>query len=397
MEQINPEILIWARETAGLTLDEASKKLKFTDTKVITGVKKLERMESGELKPTKRNLEKMAEVYRRPLIVFYLESVPKEKEKLIDFRGKTVGINARYNGLLSALIRDVIVRQDILKDAFVEENEDLEPLHFVGKLNDKFDVEVAADFVVKNLNFNLTIFREKRNKYDAFRYLRDCIEQSGIFVLLIGNLGNYYTNLDTNIFRGFTLFDESVPFIVVNSNDGKGALSFTLLHEVVHIFLGHSSISNGDLHNTVEAFCNNVASEILLSSRELTFFYGTDFENEIILKEKIEAFSEKNNISSSMIVLRLFKEKLISFSQYESLNDYYYLMWNLSERQKKNKAKEGKKGGPNYQILKRSQVGNNLLSLVRYYMANGTFSINTASKVLGVSSNHVISILGDSA
>jgi len=47
MPVVNPEILIWARETAGLTLAQAAKKLSIRQTKYRTSEDRLNDLESG--------------------------------------------------------------------------------------------------------------------------------------------------------------------------------------------------------------------------------------------------------------------------------------------------------------------------------------------------------------
>ena len=101
MTQINHEILSWSRRTAGLTLEEASRKLHFSNTKKKSAADKLRSLETGESIPTKQTLEKMAQVYRRPLIIFYLEKIPAKTELVTDFRRKKTNVTDRKNALRS--------------------------------------------------------------------------------------------------------------------------------------------------------------------------------------------------------------------------------------------------------------------------------------------------------
>src|ERR1035438_2666873 len=78
MSAIQPKILTWARETAGLSLDDATRALGLTDARGRTGGQRLEAMELGEDEPTRPVLLKMAKTYRRPLLVFYLAEPPKK-------------------------------------------------------------------------------------------------------------------------------------------------------------------------------------------------------------------------------------------------------------------------------------------------------------------------------
>ena len=105
----------------------------------------------------------------------------------------------------------------------------------------------------------------------AFKRLRDAAEQAGVFVLLMGDLGNYHSAISVETFRGFAIADPVAPFIAINDRDSHAAWSFTLLHELAHLCLGQTGISalRGDAE--VERFCNLVAGEFLLpgaASRE---------------------------------------------------------------------------------------------------------------------------------
>ena len=51
MPTVNPEILVWARETAGLMPEEATKKLAIRDTKKTTALDRLAGYESGAEDP----------------------------------------------------------------------------------------------------------------------------------------------------------------------------------------------------------------------------------------------------------------------------------------------------------------------------------------------------------
>ena len=112
-------------------------------------------------------------------------------------------------------------------------------------------------------------FARPRNPEAALRLLRSHAEQAGVFVLVLGDLGSYHTELNVEVFRGFALADEFAPFVVINPRDSAVARCFTLLHELVHLWLGEPGISGGDPLDPVEVFCNKVASNFLLPDEEL--------------------------------------------------------------------------------------------------------------------------------
>ena len=77
MPSVNGEILRWARETAGLTPEQAVVKLQLTAARGVEAVERLRRLEENEESPTRPMLVKMAKQYRRPLVTFYMTAPPR--------------------------------------------------------------------------------------------------------------------------------------------------------------------------------------------------------------------------------------------------------------------------------------------------------------------------------
>ena len=86
MPKVNPDIMVWARETAGLTKKDAAKKLGFQDSTRSSAVEKLARIERGQKEPSRSQLTRMAAQYRRPLLSFYLSKPPRKGDRGVDFR-----------------------------------------------------------------------------------------------------------------------------------------------------------------------------------------------------------------------------------------------------------------------------------------------------------------------
>ena len=76
---VEPDVLRWARETAGLSPEEAAHSLQVKD-------KRIQAWESGQKRPSMPQLRKMATVYKRLLSDFYLPSPPPENPLPHDFR-----------------------------------------------------------------------------------------------------------------------------------------------------------------------------------------------------------------------------------------------------------------------------------------------------------------------
>src|SRR5271156_3584309 len=106
MPALNPEILEWARETAGLSLEEAAQAIELNEARGVPGPQRLAALESGKEEPSRPLLLRMAKAYRRSLLVFYLEKPPKIGDRGKDFRTLPGGEPPLFNPVLDALIRD---------------------------------------------------------------------------------------------------------------------------------------------------------------------------------------------------------------------------------------------------------------------------------------------------
>jgi len=379
----NPYMLKWARETSGLSLTEASQQLGIKPSKDTTAEDKLALFESGNVDIPKNIVLKMSKRYHRPFMVFYLEKPPEKSNRGEDFRTLPQNYSESSNALVDALVRDVLVRQSIVKSAI--EDDDYQELSFVGSADTKNGIKYLAHSISNSISFDLDKFRKQPTADEAFKYLRELVEKQDIFVLILGNLGSWHTNINVNLFRGFTASDNIAPFIVINENDSKSAWCFTLLHEMTHLWLGQTGVSSGDSDLNIEKFCNSVASEILLPDKEIDLLSNTNLNSSYTdLKDNISIFSTKRNISSTMVAYRLYLNGKISYSMWERLKDDFYNLWETGKKVKKNKL-SNRKGGPSYTVLRNYSLGKHLVNLVGQLIAGGEISTSKASRILGVS------------
>ncbi len=376
---ITPSVIRWARESAGLTVQEAAKKLK-------RPVEDIEAWESGDKRPSITQARKASELYRRPLAAFYLPEPPKDFEILRDYRSLPLDERREYSPKLLVIIRTAIEHQQWTREFLIAEG--TEPLSFVGSANiHSLPNEVAIN-ILQTLDVTPDEQYSCRTRDDALRLWMRKAERKGIFIFREGQV-------DLRECRGFVISDEYAPFVYLNSEDARAAQLFTLVHELTHIWLDQSGISNlsaNGLYNfpeasTVEAFCNKVASEALLV-RTTFVNEWLKLNNDTTIENRIEKLSDKFKISEEAIARRLLEDGRISNRKYDELRDYYQDRWRKLKDFEKKRLKEAE-GGPSFYIKKLSNNGYAYTQTVASAFKGGQISGREASSLLGVKVNHI--------
>jgi Zn-dependent peptidase ImmA (M78 family) len=269
------------------------------------------------------------------------------------------------------------------------DEDDVEPLQFVGQYSLDDGVSALRDALREVLTFDRERFRASSTVFDAFDYLRSRAEEAGIFVLLIGDLGSHHTAISPQTFRGYTLADPIAPFVVLNDRDARSAWSFTLLHELCHLLLGTSGVSGAYAALEIERVCDDVASGLLLDDGELDELMPTAGGRAPSAAE-IAAFARSRNISRTMVVYRLVRRGSIDRDQWVQLRDRFRAEW-LEHRDDVRARNREAEGGPSYYVVRRHRIGAHLLGTVSYLLKTGSMTTVKAAKVLGVKPKNVLS------
>ena len=380
MSAVNPEILVWAREAAGLSVEAAAPKLGIKDARGVAAAERLIAFERGK-QPSRALLLRMAKLYRRPLLTFYMRVPPRKGERGEDFRSLR-GRNSDAEPLVDALMRDVRARQSMVR-TLLEDEENVDPLAFIGSMTADEGVGAVLAAIRQTLGIDIADFRAQGTSEAAFALLRAKVEKAGVFVLLIGNLGSHHTALDVSAFRGFALADPIAPFVVINDQDAKSAWSFTLLHELAHLWLGASGVSGAFAEGQLERFCNDVASNFLLPSNELNLVGVNQRTDRVIAERLIGEFAEERLLSRSMVAYRLFRADLLSEQNWREIATSFHNAWRQSRAAQRERSR-GQEGGPNYYVVRRHRLGAALLRFVARNVSEGALTPTKAGKVLGV-------------
>lgn len=392
MPKVNPEILKWARETAGLSQADAVKKLGIGEARGVAAVDRLAALERGEVVPTRRQLLNMVQHYRRPLVMFYMAAPPRKGDRGQDFRN----LPDRHTGaeaLVDALVRDIRARQSMVREVLVNE-EEARPLPFIGSMEMNEGIGAVLASIRQTIRLDLAEFRAQATPESAFALLRSRVEAAGVFVLLVGNLGSHHTAIDVAAFRGFALADPIAPFTVVNDQDTKPAWSFTLLHELAHLWLGTTGVSGAFADAQIEQFCNAVAAGFLLPANELPLV-GVNRHTEFgVTARLIGEFAEERHLSRTMVGYALFQAGFVDELTWLGLKSMFNLQWRQSRAAMRERQSDS---GANYYIVRRHRLGSALLHFVSRNISDGVLTPTKAGKVLGVKPRSVAPLLSVAA
>lgn len=250
---VAPRLLEWAVNRAGWDTEAATDR-----------VPQFDRWLAGEKRPTLKQLEHFAHATHAPLGMLFLPEPPVEEIPVPDMR--TVRDAALREP--SADLLDTIYicqrRQDWYRDYAIREG--AVPLQIVGSESITADPEAVGRRLRELLGLDA---RMVTSWSDAMRDLLARIESLGVLVMVSGIVGSdTHRTLSPDEFRGFTLADEIAPVVFINGADTKAAQIFTLAHELAHVTLGHSALSDVSLgsqsNKAEERWCNAVAAEILI-------------------------------------------------------------------------------------------------------------------------------------
>tara|TARA_R100001143_G_scaffold53461_1_gene48927 strand:+ start:655 stop:1797 length:1143 start_codon:yes stop_codon:yes gene_type:complete len=257
--KINPDILSWARERARLSVSVLARKLHVNE-------KSVEAWERGDKRPTFRQAQQYAAKTHVPFGYLYLKQPPEERLPLPDLR--TVGNQRpeRPSAELIEMAQIVLRRQEwyaeYLRDQGTEQN------NVVGR----FTAQSGIIAVVESMREVLAVpIHPTRGTWeDYFRLLIQRIEEAGILVMREGFIGHHTRPLSVQEFRGFAIADPIAPVIFINQADSPKARLFTLIHELAHIWIGQTGISDASprTERHEEVFCNAVAAEFLVPGEE---------------------------------------------------------------------------------------------------------------------------------
>ena len=372
---VNPELLRWARERANIAQEDLESKFN-----------KLADWENGQVKPTLKQLESFAKAVHVPFGYLFLPEPPQEAIPIPDFRtfeGLTV---TRPSPNLLDTIYSCQERQDWYRD-FARINGEAQ-LDFVGNASLASSPETVAAEMRDIVGFNLAARRACLTWTDALRLFVRKLDDAGILVMVSGIvLSNNHRPLDLNEFRGFALCDPFAPLVFVNGKDTKAAQMFTLAHELAHIWLGASALSNqeaapGEGFRDEEVWCNAVAAEFLVPLRALQ----TDLQRNEPLPDALSRLARNFKVSTLVILRRLLDSGWLTRERFGPA-------WE-EEKERLRRLTQKNSDGGNFYRTTVSRVGRRFARAVVASTLEGNTLYRDAFRMLGTRSSETFNNIG---
>jgi len=301
---VTPSVLIWARETAGLEVDDAAPRLQLTTDALVA-------LEDGSSQPTMGALDRMTVVYRRAFTVLLLPAPPPD-ELLEDFR--TVdGHSPPWNTDIAGVVRSS--RRWRQSAAWLaDELDELEPLKLRASTTTE-NPEAIADLVRAKILPSDSYFRFEDGQADAWNARRSAVEKLGILVFSIG--------VDEDSMRGLSIYDEFLPAITINARELPQARSFTLFHELAHLMLRAGGlcleIGGRDSRGQAEWWCNRFAAATLVPKSEFEYHYADITDRTDDLERIFSSLGSSFRVSRHVVALRAERLGLVELGTYDQL------------------------------------------------------------------------------
>jgi len=298
---VRPELLRWARERAGFNAPDE-----------IAQIPKLAAWEAETAQPTLRQLEDFARRMHVPIGYMFLTEPPDEPLPIPDFRTHNGQAIRRASPELLDMIYACQERQAWYRE-FTQANR-TPALDFVGSARvDQSPVAVAAA-MAEALGFDVAARAACRSWEEALRHFVSQAEAIGVLVMVSGIvMSNTHRALDPQEFRGFALADDLAALVFINGADTKSAQMFTLAHELAHLWLGATALSDvsaapANGHRREEVWCNAVAAELLVPLATLQGLVRADEP----LDQAAARLSRHFKVSTLVILRRLLDARAIT-------------------------------------------------------------------------------------
>lgn len=364
--EVRPSLLEWARARSGIALDDWDQRFP-----------RYEVWLAGEAAPTLKQLEEFAHKTHTPIGFLFLDTPPVEPVPIPDFR--TVGDRPVGGAVVSADLLDVVytcqARQEWYRDHQLLNGE--ARISFLDSATTETPAEQAAAEMADLFGWNSAARARCRTWDDALSRLRENAEAAGVLVMISGIVGSdTHRKLDPEEFRGFALADAYAPVVFVNGADGKAAQVFTLAHELAHLWLGATGLSDLEpvsvRDHTVERWCNRVAAELLVPMEEFRGLIGASAD----VRSQLPSLAEQFRVSTQVVLGRFREAGQLTWDE--------YLHEMAVERDRVAAIVADRGSGGNYYNTKPVQIGKRFARALVASALEGQTSYTEAFRLLGL-------------
>ena len=304
---VTPEIITWARDRLKWDREKLAKR-------VGVNVRTLIAWETGDKRPSQRQATKLAAKLYVPLGYLWLSAPPALEVPIPDLRTVSDVMSQPPSADFIDVLYDARRKQHWYRE-YVQ-SEGARPLPFVGRFPLKDDPRVndVADDMRTAIGID-DARQESKTSPQFLSFLTKNAGRIGILVLQSGKVGsNTHRTLDANEFRGFALIDDLAPLAFINSADTLAARIFTLAHELAHVWIGESGISNPTTFdiglqedNRINRFCNRVAAELLMP----TASFVNEWQQDKTIEENTTAMTRFYHVSRTAVLIRAYEHELL--------------------------------------------------------------------------------------
>ncbi|MBM4025552.1 MAG: ImmA/IrrE family metallo-endopeptidase [Planctomycetes bacterium] len=358
-------VLRWARETIGKSIDDVAKRLDLSENVV-------EKWESGEKRPTLKQLRELAVFYKRPLAAFFLAAPPDEPPLPVDFRSLPKTLKKPFSEPTLLAMRRARRLQSLALD--LSKSLEQESRVKIGRVTVSDNPERLADAARKHLKVTIEEQVDWDDETAALSEWKRRVEESGILIF------EFPFPIEEG--RAFSFAESDQPAVVLNSNDATHGRIFSLFHEYGHLLLGQSGICDlSEEGKAVEQFCNRLSGELLvprpaLLAHPLVKAHGTQPSWD---EEHLQQIARQFKVSREVILRRLLIFGLTTQKFYRSRREEW-----------ENEQYQRRRGGrriPEKQCVRQNGIPFTLLVLQSAYLEKITY--RDVSDYLSISLKHL--------
>lgn len=310
---VNPELLKFGREAINLEVEKVAAKLQVSPQQIID-------WESGNNYPTLVQLRKLSKAYQREEVFFYLPEIPKKiKKRTAVFRMWEQELAKPLSPDLLILLEEACTRQSVAHE-LAEALEELSSIK-IPHLSVEHSPESQGETLREFLNVPIENQFNWLKPCDALERWIDAVGDRGILVFKSSR-----SNVSLDEMRGFAIWDDYFPIIMLNNSDADNAGIFTLIYELVHLSLRQSDLFSIDTikNSALESFCNHVAGSVLVPQLSLLRDPAV-----LLMKpeqeprdEDLEWLADKFSVSQEVILRRLLCLGKVNSSVYNKKCSY---------------------------------------------------------------------------